>query len=102
MSNKKEIKKDMLIGSRNRNIIGTTENYLYKCLEKDIEENISIVWDLADKSYGTIDNITKKADKDLERVLNQREIFVKSALETLNNLSLELALNKIVTNEEIK
>lgn len=101
MSDKKDIKKDTLIINRNRNIIGTTENYVYKCLEKDIGENLSIVWDLADKSYGTIDNITKKADKDVERVLNQREIFVKSALETLNKLSLELALSKVITDEDI-
>ena len=85
-------KKVMKIIGKNRNRNGTTEHYMYTWLEQDIEENIEVVVNIADEYYGMIYHILKKGENDCNRILDEREIFIKSALDTLNRLSLHIAI----------
>jgi len=63
-------------------------------LKTEIEDNLGWIWILADKNYGTTENIMKSNDVDKFQVLSEREIFFKSALETLNALSLKEAIKR--------
>jgi len=64
-------------------------------LEQQLEDNLMSVWILADSNYGTTEKIIKQNDTDTKEMLKEREIFFRSALETLNSLSLQLLIQGV-------
>jgi len=64
-------------------------------LEQQLEDNLMSVWILADSNYGTTEKIIKQNDTDTKEMLKEREIFFRSALETLNSLSLQLVIQGV-------